>query len=198
MLILTIYVIKLERFKRFELTILIAIFLKYSDTIFIHFFSDYIMSSNLRIFVIYTLYYVVNPVHHWAFASQYIKTCLILPGLVQRARLLLERHLTNIEIDKALYTSAKDFLLKHSEIDADVQVERSKRKKIEMVFFIVDSMTLLVFLGLYGSLLYLYLYQGVTNTAINEVFYFMPLILIEIIAIVLTTAACYLSCILRK
>ena len=70
--------------------------------------------------------------------------------------------MTNIEIDKALScTSAQDFLSKHSEIDADVKVERTKRKKIEMVFMIVDIMAYMVFLGLFGTLMYLYLYQGV-------------------------------------
>ena len=87
---------------------------------------------------------------------------------------------------------------KHSEIDADVKVERTKRKKIEMVFLIVDVIAFTVFLGLFGTLLYLYLYKGVTSTLINEVFYFSPLVLIEIIAIVLTTAACYLSRRLRR
>ena len=62
-----------------------------------------------------------------------MKTCVLIPGLVNRAQLLLARHITVIENEYEVTTLASDFVRKHKEIDHDIKKEKMRGKKIKML-----------------------------------------------------------------
>ena len=67
--------------------------------------------------ILVTLCFTLGPVSHWAFASQYMQTCFLIPGINKKARLLLARHLTVIESEYERTTGISDFVKQHDEID---------------------------------------------------------------------------------
>ena len=90
------FLIKHKRWKYFEVTILISMTLFYLDKVSLRSFGDKIYQSLLAATITNILQDVTCLIAHWAYASQYMKTCMLLPGLLNKARLLLERHQTTI------------------------------------------------------------------------------------------------------
>ena len=76
---LTVYFFKIKRRQRFEITILVCIFVKY---------TCYMLNQDKRILKLennsafyvpfYTFATTLGPISHWIFSSQYIKTCFLI------------------------------------------------------------------------------------------------------------------------
>ena len=100
LVVFLIYVCRLDSIfnrQRFELTILFLMIYRYS--IMMLFPETDIFNYGGR-----TLYKVaifsswaVDHVCHWSYASQYLKTCFLVPDVVNKAYLLLAKHLTVIK-----------------------------------------------------------------------------------------------------
>ena len=71
LLILACYFIKNKRFKRFEMTILISMFLKYAlgAIEYIDATSKLIEKSETLIVISNALYWALSPIYHWIYAS---------------------------------------------------------------------------------------------------------------------------------
>ena len=67
-----------------------------------------------------------------------MKTYMLIPSLVSKAKLLVERHQTVIDNEYQIMTSASDFVRKHNEIDTDIKIEKERSKKVDRKFFILD------------------------------------------------------------
>ena len=90
------FLIKNKRGKYFEVMILISMTLFYLNKVALRAFGDKIYESILAATITNVFQDVSCLIAHWAYASQYMKTCMLLPGLLNKARLLLERHQTTI------------------------------------------------------------------------------------------------------
>ena len=60
--------------------------------------------------IFYTMNYTLSPIYHWIYASQYLKTCLLVPNLAQKAKLILERHHTAIKNGLDIIASVPEFV----------------------------------------------------------------------------------------
>ena len=49
-----------------------------------------------------------------------MKTYMLVPSLVSKAKLLVERHQTVVDNEYQIMISASDFVRKHNEIDTDI------------------------------------------------------------------------------
>ena len=73
---------------------------------------DYVLPNYLWISII-SVYIAASLIYHSVYASQYIKTCVLIPNLVEKARLVLERHHSAIGNGLANMGSIKDFVRIH-------------------------------------------------------------------------------------
>ena len=107
------FLIKNKRGKRFEVSIIISMTLFYVIVVSLRLFGDKIYESLLFATITNTFQDASGIIAHWTYASQYMKTCMLIPGLLNKARLLLERHKTAIkdEYDPTLPTN--EFLRRH-------------------------------------------------------------------------------------
>ena len=67
--------------------------------------------------MLYSLNVSTGPVAHWIYASQYMKTCYLVPGLVNKARLLFKRHSITFESEYERTTSVAEFVRQNNSID---------------------------------------------------------------------------------
>ena len=58
---------------------------------------DGLYENYLIYLIVVSLFWSAGPIAHWTYASQYIKTCVLIPGLVDKVKLLMERHQSAIE-----------------------------------------------------------------------------------------------------
>ena len=72
--------------KRFELTIIIGLALKYTYITYLTIAFDSNNDSALFLFL------ALGIIAHWMFASQYLKTSLLTPDIIKEANLRKERH----------------------------------------------------------------------------------------------------------
>ena len=89
-LVLAVKLLRNKRLSRFEWTIIVCMFLKYTlyamNSIVV--VAEWI-TSNYKIWIVFaTLFLTLEPIYHWTYASKYIKTCLLTRGIVNRAVLL--------------------------------------------------------------------------------------------------------------
>ena len=90
---LTIYTIKIKRFKRFEASILVLMFLKYIIHAFFVVAAESGLFTNHYIFFVYlSLRLTLGPICHWIYASQYSKTFWLTKGIIKEACLLSYKH----------------------------------------------------------------------------------------------------------
>ena len=85
-----------------------------------------------------TFYYMLGPFCHWIYASQYLKTCFLTSGIVNKALLLLARHKTVIENEYNRTSLMSDFIRNNDAIDTDIKNERNRSKRIHKTFFMID------------------------------------------------------------
>ena len=91
------YLIYHQHKERFQITIVAVMTLKYTLHIVRQVMSlNQIQGTNAVQVLLYSLDVSTGPISHWIYASQYMKTCCLVPGLVKRARLLLQRHCMTI------------------------------------------------------------------------------------------------------
>ena len=86
-----LYLIKLQRGERFEVTILISMATKNATFVVLAMY-DGIYENDFIYLIVVSLFWSAGPIAHWTYASQYIKTCVLIPGLVDKVKLLMERH----------------------------------------------------------------------------------------------------------
>ena len=99
LILFTIYNRKIIHKQRFEVIILVCMFLVFPLNAIaeIKVFMKRIKQNEALYISFLTIYKTVGPILHWIYASQYMKTCFLISGMVQKARLLFERHRTVIE-----------------------------------------------------------------------------------------------------
>ena len=61
-----------------------------------------------------------NLISHWIYASQYLKTCVLVPSLIDKAKLVLERHNTQIKSSLEQIGSVPEFIRIHDQIDKEI------------------------------------------------------------------------------
>lgn len=96
--------------------------LTYTDYIYERLLDSF-EDSQYHIFYIMwnTLRNTLGPICHWIYASQYLKTCFLTSGIVEKAVLIHERHQTVIEDQYLQKTmSYTHFISSHDAIDADI------------------------------------------------------------------------------
>ena len=71
--------------------------LKYAAFTFSQVFHAKMYKYEALCITVLTLCSIFGPICHLTYASQYMKTCYLTPGIVKKALLLLERHRTVIE-----------------------------------------------------------------------------------------------------
>ena len=91
-----IYLLRLEPIcnrQRFELTILLSMIYRYTVLMILHDTGVFFTSEEtIEKFMIFSSW-VADYFCHWVYASQYLKTCFLVPDLVNKAYLLLSKHL---------------------------------------------------------------------------------------------------------
>ena len=113
----SVYLCRIKRKKRFEVTIVVLMLLK----------------------SMILLVPILGPVVHFLYATQYIKTCIVVPSLVKKARLILERHQTSIKEGLEEIGSVNELLRIHNTIDQDIKDQNARYKRINAVFLVVDT-----------------------------------------------------------
>ena len=138
--------------------------IKYIVNILSRLYADKINNTDFLYFSVNVIRWTTGPIYHWSYASQYMKTCKLVPGLVNTASLLMARHLTVIENEYGRQTTTSEFVRQHSSIDQDIKAEKKRRKRISRNFAIVDAVFTVGIICLYGSLEYEYWYKNVVDT----------------------------------
>ena len=112
-LALGIYFIRIKRWQRFELSIVVCMFLKY----FLYAFQTtdtYVALSDKVIIAPYifteSLLQALGPINHWIYTSQYLKTSFLTRGIVKKAILLYHRNKTVIENEYGRTTTTSEFI----------------------------------------------------------------------------------------
>ena len=78
-----------ERRQRFEVTIALVIFIKYvAIMVLAILMRNWIDIPDQLLIVWGAIIEASGPIANWTYASQYIKTCILIPGLVSKAKLL--------------------------------------------------------------------------------------------------------------
>ena len=121
-LCLAIYIISIKRWSRFEWTIIVCMIIKY--TLYVAATDAIELGKGTVLLVMFaSLYSSLGPICHLIYASQYIKTCFLIKGIVKRAILLFQRN--NKEIDKFELSSQWDeFVREHITIDESIKHEK--------------------------------------------------------------------------
>ena len=70
--VFAVYLFKKKRVKRFEITILVILTLKYINWVITIILADQIEQSNFLITITQVLFDSPGPVSHWVYASQYM------------------------------------------------------------------------------------------------------------------------------
>ena len=136
------YTIKRRKIRRFTMTILLSMFCKYTVWVYYYLFVDTLQSHKLVSAFLITLASISGPISHWAYASQYMKTCMLIPGLTSRARLLMEKHKNTIENEFEQSLAACEFVRIHKEIDEDIKTEKQRAQKLSLQFVKVDCLVI--------------------------------------------------------
>ena len=84
-----------------------------------------------------------------------MKTCILIPGLFNKANLLTQRYIAAIEREHEFITSNDSFLRKNSEIDAEIKAEKDKNRKIDKNFYRLDIAVVIAILCCNGLFEYL-------------------------------------------
>ena len=108
--------------------------------------------KSLSFVVIFTLTSALGPISHWIYASQYLKTSLLIKELVERAFLLSKKHKAVIDkFDKQDQISQwKNFIQKHNQIDGAMQLEKARTKRVHKIFLFIDISFSLLILSIEG------------------------------------------------
>ena len=91
---LAIYFIYQKRVQRFEWTIIVCMFSKYTLYALQQKLQTNTDNSYYRMMILQYVSSTLGPICHWFYASQYLKTCFLVRGIVERAFLLFQKHKT--------------------------------------------------------------------------------------------------------
>lgn len=139
------------------------------------------------------LYFTLGTICHWAYASQYLKTCILLPNMVSKARLLLERYQNAIENNCTKITLHSEFVNRDIAIDTEMKFERARNKKVSANFLKVDILLSILMLGTEAFLLIMWEQSDEKSLFWNVMLFLFPPILDAIVSIILVFSACYLA-----
>ena len=126
-----------------------------------------------------------------------MKTCILVPGLVSKAKLLFERHSRTIENDFEGATSVDEFVRLHNEIDWDIKWQNTLYRRVSIAFVAVDFALYLIFFGSFTSLQYEVIFHRGTLEAQKILKLLLP-VLDVIVALILAFCALYLAKSLKK
>ena len=188
----TVYIVKHRRRERFELLIIFWMTIKYVTGTINHCFYDKMNELEKNIF--YGLYFSASSITQWIYASQYMKTCILIPGLFNKANLLMKRHITADERECELTASNNSFLRKNSEIDADIKAEKVRNREIDKTFYSLDIAVVIAILCCNGLFEYLMNHTSKSvehGSQIAQQFFFPTLDVLT--ALILAFSANYLS-----
>ena len=127
-----------------------------------------------------------------------MQTCVLIPGLVKKAKLLMMRHHAVIANEFEITTRASSFVRKHSEIDADIRTEKQKSNKVSKNFQTIDTVVISVFLCLFGTAWGYFSFVDSENKSINWIVSFLSPILDVMTLGILVVFAYILTRTLRK
>ena len=139
------------------------------------------------------LYFTFGTICHWAYASQYLKTCILLPNMVTKARLLLERYRNTTENHCTKITLHSEFVSREFAIDTEMQIEKTRNKKVSTSFLKVDIILSILMLGTEAFLLIMWEQSHEKSLLWNVLLFLFPPILDAIVSIILVFSACYLA-----
>ena len=125
--------------------------------------------------------------------DQYIKTCILVPGLVRKAQLLFERHSRTIKNEFEGATSVDEFVRLHNEIDRDIKMQNNWYKTVGIAFVGVDFVLYLLLIAALFYLEYVVIFQIGTEATYEVLKVILPLVLEVIIALILAFCAFYLT-----
>ena len=144
---LVIYFISIKRWSRFEWTIIVCMTIKYTlfELVTVDDINSWIGEGSSLTIVFMTLYSSLGPICHWVYASQYIKTCFLIKGIVKRAILLFQ---SNKAVVDKFESSVKwdKFVCEQITIDEGMQREKSRAKTIQKIFLSTDIFMMAVIL----------------------------------------------------
>ena len=172
--------------------------IKYIMNILCKLYPDKINNTPFLYYYINVIRWATGPIYHWSYASQYLKTCKLVPGLVNTASLLMARHLTVIENEYGRQTTTSEFVRQHDNIDQDIKAEKIRRKRISRNFAIADVIFSAGIICVFGSLEYEYWYENVKTDLINILLVFFEPSFDLVIALILVASSLYLTRQLRS
>ena len=128
-----------------------------------------------------------------------MKTCYLVPGLVNKARLLFQRHSITFENEYERTTSVAEFVRQHNGIDKNIKSEMNWSKMVTMAFVIVDIVVTVLIVGSFGVLQYEKIYHvGTLQDNAYLILEFLAPVLDVVIALILVFSALYLAKSLRS
>ena len=92
---------------------------------------------------------------NWTYVSQYIKTCVLLPNLVSKAKLLQESHHAAVWGSYKNFSTSKEFFDINDLIDKDIKKQNVRFKRIGLLFLVVDMIASAVIIGTTTWIFYL-------------------------------------------
>ena len=151
LLVFGVYLLKHRRYQSFELKILVSMLITYALSPVIyklapeesHPSSIHAIQISLKLF------------YHWVYTSQYIKTCMLLPSIINNMRLLVQSYHMITESQENLNWT-KDFMKEHEEIDKAIQSEKKRVRAINKSFQIYDLIVGVSILGFFMTLWYVF------------------------------------------
>ena len=193
-----IYFIKIKRWQRFEWTIIVCMFLKYT-LLSINYKSalyEWIHDRDTRFIIFVAFYRTLGPICHWIYCSQYLKTCFSIQSIGKRAILLFQRHKIAISNNYQQNMKWDDFIRNHQEIDKDMKKEKVKGLMIHRIFIIIDMIIVISLLSIEGFLNYKKHCTEDSSQTEKSLYYmivFFPPIMEIIFSLLLVLSACYIG-----
>ena len=193
-----VYFLFRGRRQRFEVTIILVMSIKYAivmaNAILGKRSADLTKQTQV---ILLSIQNAAGPIAHWTYASQYMKTCILVPGLVSKAKLLFERHSRTIENEFEGATSVDEFVRLHNEIDRDIKKQNNWYKTVSMAFVVVDFVLYVFLIAAFSSLEYQVIFHIGTRAA-SKILKMLAPVLEVIIALILAFCAFYLAEALKK
>ena len=108
--------------------------------------------SDLQYVIMFTISGFCGNYLRWAFASQYLKTCSLLPSFIRKKFVLLKMYEEKTEQEYYLQPLYGSFFERHQEFDRLIAVQRKSVKRIQKLFMLLDTVVGICFFAIYTYL----------------------------------------------
>ena len=108
------------------------------------------------VFIIFTIAMNTLPlIYHWLFASQYLKTCSLMPSFIKKTLMLLQIYQEKTERENKIRPLSASFLQRHDDFDLALKLEKQRIERIKRKYrvadltfsiFIISLATVLIFI----------------------------------------------------